>query len=220
MRQKSGPVREPATQVLKNIRRATRRHFSAEDKIRIVLEGLRGEDSIAELCRREGIVQNLYYRWSKDFLEHDRRGRDLPVWQGCRVIAQGEVFLMNWDEPESLDSRYFGPIPLSAIVGPNQYGLSRRNDHALAPQIPRRSLIDHRPHLSPFRPTSDTPPHAMAVENMLSDCPKIEPARNWAACAGQPQGHRRPGLRGDASTAIGVNLHGPRDPDRRLRAQR
>jgi len=51
MRQKSGPVKEPATQVLKSIRRATRRHFSAEDKIRIVLEGLRGEDSIAELCR-------------------------------------------------------------------------------------------------------------------------------------------------------------------------
>jgi transposase len=73
MRQKSGPVKEPATQVLKNIRRATRRHFSAEDKIRIVLEGLRGEDSIAELCRREGIVQNLYYRWSKDFLEAGKK---------------------------------------------------------------------------------------------------------------------------------------------------
>jgi transposase len=68
MRQKSAPVKEPATQVLKAIRRATRRQFSAEDKIRIVLEGLRGEDSIAELCRREGIVQNLYYRWSKEFL--------------------------------------------------------------------------------------------------------------------------------------------------------
>ena len=53
--------------------RATRRHFSAEDKIRIVLEGLRGEDSIAELCRREGIVQNLYYRWSKDFLEAGKK---------------------------------------------------------------------------------------------------------------------------------------------------
>src|SRR5260221_3944921 len=69
MRQKSVPEKEPATEVVKKIRRATRRHFSAEDKIRIVLEGLRGEDSIAELCRREGIVQNLYYRWSKDFLE-------------------------------------------------------------------------------------------------------------------------------------------------------
>jgi len=68
MRQKSEPVREPAEQVVKDIRRATRRHFSAEDKIHIVLDGLRGEDSIAELCRREGIVQNLYYRWSKEFL--------------------------------------------------------------------------------------------------------------------------------------------------------
>ena len=64
MRQKSGPAKEPAEQVIKTIRRATRRQFSAEEKIRIVLDGLRGEDSIAELCRREGIVQNLYYRWS------------------------------------------------------------------------------------------------------------------------------------------------------------
>ena len=56
-----------------DIRRATRRQFSAEEKIRIVLEGLRGEESIAELCRREGIVQNLYYRWSKDFLEAGKR---------------------------------------------------------------------------------------------------------------------------------------------------
>ena len=54
-------------------RRATRRQFSAEEKIRIVLDGLRGEDSIAELCRREGIVQNLYYRWSKDFLEAGKK---------------------------------------------------------------------------------------------------------------------------------------------------
>ena len=73
MRQKSGPVRAPAEQVVKDIRRATRRHFSAEEKIRIVLEGLRGEDSIAELCRREGIVQNLYYRWSKEFLEAGKK---------------------------------------------------------------------------------------------------------------------------------------------------
>jgi transposase-like protein len=72
------PVKEPATQVLKNIRRATRRHFSAEDKIRIVLEGLRGEDSIAVLCRREGIVQNLYYRWSKDFLEAGKKRLAAP----------------------------------------------------------------------------------------------------------------------------------------------
>src|SRR5262245_56793015 len=63
----------PATQVVKNIRRATRRHLSAEDKIRIVLVRLRGEDSIAHLCRPEAIVQNLYYRWSKDFLEAGKK---------------------------------------------------------------------------------------------------------------------------------------------------
>jgi transposase len=73
MRQKSVPVRAPADQVMKDIRRATRRHFSAEEKIRIVLDGLRGEDSIAEVCRREGIVQNLYYRWSKEFLEAGKK---------------------------------------------------------------------------------------------------------------------------------------------------
>ena len=49
--------------------------------------------------------------------ERDRRGRALPAWQGCRTIVDGEVFLMNWDEPASLDSRYFGPIPISAIIG-------------------------------------------------------------------------------------------------------
>ena len=69
MGQKSGPAKEPAEQVIREIRRSTRRRFSAEEKIRIVLSGLRGEDSIAELCRREGIVQNLHYRWSKEFLE-------------------------------------------------------------------------------------------------------------------------------------------------------
>jgi transposase len=73
MRQKSVPTKEAADQVIKGIRRATRRHFSAEDKIRIVLEGLRGEASIAELCRREGIVENLYYRWSKEFLEAGKK---------------------------------------------------------------------------------------------------------------------------------------------------
>jgi transposase len=69
---KSAP-KAPAERVVKDIRRATRRHFSAEDKIRIVLEGLRGEDSIAELCRKEGIAQSLYYTWSKEFMEAGKR---------------------------------------------------------------------------------------------------------------------------------------------------
>ena len=58
---------------VKDIRRKTRRKFSSEEKIRIVLDGLRGEYSIAELCRKEGINNNLYYRWSKDFLEAGKR---------------------------------------------------------------------------------------------------------------------------------------------------
>ena len=73
MRPKSSSAKKPAGQVVKNIRRATRRHFPAEDKIRIVLDGLRGDDSIAELCRREGIAQSLYYVWSKEFLEAGKR---------------------------------------------------------------------------------------------------------------------------------------------------
>lgn len=70
---KNSPVKASAERVVKDIRRQTRRHFSAEDKIRIVLDGLRGEDSIAELCRREGISQSLYYTWSKEFMEAGKR---------------------------------------------------------------------------------------------------------------------------------------------------
>ncbi len=73
MRAKSSSAKKPAEQVVKDIRRATRRHFSAEDKIRIVLDCLRGDDSIAELCRKEGIAQSLYYVWSKEFMEAGKR---------------------------------------------------------------------------------------------------------------------------------------------------
>ena len=59
--------------IVREIKRKTRRKFSAEEKIRIVLEGLRGEETIAELCRREGISPNLYYNWSKEFLEAGKR---------------------------------------------------------------------------------------------------------------------------------------------------
>jgi transposase len=61
--------KDSVEKTVRNIRRQTRKKYSAEDKIRIVLEGLRGETTIAELCRREGINSNLYYRWSKEFLE-------------------------------------------------------------------------------------------------------------------------------------------------------
>jgi transposase-like protein len=73
MTERNGRQPDGAEKLVRDIRRATRRHFSAEEKIRIVLEGLRGEDSIAELCRKEGIAQNLYYRWSKEFLEAGKK---------------------------------------------------------------------------------------------------------------------------------------------------
>ena len=73
MNPRSLSAKKPAGQAMKDIRRATRRHFSAEDKIRIVLDGLRGEDSIAEICRKEGIAQSLFYTWSKEFMEAGMR---------------------------------------------------------------------------------------------------------------------------------------------------
>ena len=63
----------PTEKKIKEIRRQTRKKYSAEEKIRIVLEGMRGEESIAELCRREGIHANLYYNWSKEFLEAGKK---------------------------------------------------------------------------------------------------------------------------------------------------
>jgi transposase len=73
MRQKPTTMTSPSERLVKNIRRATRKHYSAEEKIRVVLDGLRGESSIAELCRREGIAEGLYYSWSKEFLEAGKR---------------------------------------------------------------------------------------------------------------------------------------------------
>ena len=73
MRPKSSTPETPSERLVRDIRRATRKQYSAEEKIRIVLDGLRGEVSIAELCRREGIAESLYYSWSKEFLEAGKR---------------------------------------------------------------------------------------------------------------------------------------------------
>jgi len=79
---------DDAEKAVRDIRRATRRHFSAEDKVRIVIAGLRGEDSVAELCRKEGINQNLYYRWSTEFLE---AGKKRPAGDTAREATSDEV---------------------------------------------------------------------------------------------------------------------------------
>jgi transposase len=73
MRQKSKIEKASTEQSVRDIRRQTRKRHSAEEKIRIVLEGLRGEESIASLCRREGIAESLYYSWSKEFLEAGKK---------------------------------------------------------------------------------------------------------------------------------------------------
>jgi transposase len=88
MREKSTRAESPSERLVKTIRRATRKHYSAEEKIRIVLDGLRGESSIAELCRREGIAEGLYYSWSKEFLE---AGKKRLAGDTARQASSGEV---------------------------------------------------------------------------------------------------------------------------------
>ncbi len=88
MRHKSGPRGTASEKAIKDILRATRKHYSAEEKIRIVLDGLRGEETIAELCRREGIAQSLYYSWSKEFLE---AGKKRLAGDTARAASTGEV---------------------------------------------------------------------------------------------------------------------------------
>ena len=73
MRQKSMSPKDPAEKAVRDIRRKTRKQYSVEEKIRIVVSGLRGEESIAALCRREGIAESLYYSWSKEFLEAGKK---------------------------------------------------------------------------------------------------------------------------------------------------
>ena len=68
--------KKSSERLVRDIKRITRRKYSSEEKIRIVIEGMRGEVSIAELCRKEGIAQNLYYRWSKDFMESGKKRLD------------------------------------------------------------------------------------------------------------------------------------------------
>jgi transposase len=91
MRHKSGTGKVPAEQVIKDNRRATRKQYSAE-KIRIVLEGLRGEESIAALCRREGIAESLYYNWSKEFLE---AGKKRLAGDTARAATSDEVKMLR-----------------------------------------------------------------------------------------------------------------------------
>ena len=88
MRQRTEVTKPSSEKVIKDIRRVTRKQYGAEEKIRIVLDGLRGEDSIAALCRREGIAESLYYNWSKEFLE---AGKRRLAGDTARAATSGEV---------------------------------------------------------------------------------------------------------------------------------
>ena len=130
MKQKSGPDKAPAEQVVKDIRRQTRRQYSAEEKIRIVLEGLRGEENISELCRREGIAASMYYGWSKEFLE---AGKRRLAGDTARNSKNALAVL-----PKSMGaSRPFG----RAIGSSNSRPKPARDDYLAPP--PARNVISH-----------------------------------------------------------------------------
>lgn len=92
MRQKTEVTKPSAEKVIKDIWRITRKQYGAEEKIRIVLDGLRGEESIAALCRREGIAESLYYNWSKEFLE---AGKKRLAGDTARAATSDEVKVLR-----------------------------------------------------------------------------------------------------------------------------
>jgi transposase len=113
MRQTTGTRKSTGEKLVKDIKRATRKHYSSKEKIRVVLDGLRGEDSIAELCRREGISQGIYYKWSKDVME-----------AGKRRLAGDTARAANTDEVKDLRRETRGPGMVKPILRP-EYQLQR-----------------------------------------------------------------------------------------------
>ena len=119
MRQKSGTRESSSERLVKNIRRVTRKQYSSEEKIRIVLDGLRGECSIAELCRREGIAESLYYSWSKEFLE---AGKRRLAGDTARAATSSEVTDLRRDD---LPTRTGTPFTPTLSPTPARPGLAR-----------------------------------------------------------------------------------------------
>jgi len=138
MRQKAGSDKPSAEKVVKDIRRATRKHYGAEEKIRIVLEGLRGEESIAALCRREGIAESLYYNWSKEFLE---AGKKRLAGDTARAATTDEVRQLRREArdlkevvaEQALELRLlkktYGPPRLQEVSDGTDCGLQKRIRH-------------------------------------------------------------------------------------------
>jgi transposase len=115
---------------VREIRRKTRRKFAPEEKVRIVLEGLRGEQSISELCRREGIASNLYYRWSKDFLE-----------AGKKQLAGDTIREATSDEVKDLRAEN---RELKEVVAEEDRHAARRAHRPRQPRTPRLCRLERR----------------------------------------------------------------------------
>jgi transposase len=131
--------KESVEAAVRTIRRVTRKKYSAEEKVRIVLEGLRGETSIAALCRREGIPSNLYYRWSKDFLE---AGKQRLVGDSERQADSHQVTEMR-AELEQLKQLVAELSLKNRVLKKACWARSRRGTNDAA--LPSREARDHRP---------------------------------------------------------------------------
>ena len=142
MRQKSMTIKDTAEKAVRDIRRKTRKQYSAEEKIRVVLEGLRGEESIAALCRREGIAESLYYSWSKEFLE---AGKKRLAGDTSRQATSVEVKGLRSEMRDMKDSKVIVAINKDAeapIFGIADYGLSTDLFQAIPEIIKELDLLN------------------------------------------------------------------------------
>ena len=144
-------TKSPGEKIVKDIKRATRKQYSSEEKIRIVLDGLRGEDSIAELCRREGISQGLYYKWSKDFMEAGKKRLAGDTARAANSVSLGSgqnLGVYTATVAFETDRR---PSRTAALVTATLW--APRGDHLMRLRLPIRAF-----------PMSSTQPSAREVE--------------------------------------------------------
>jgi transposase-like protein len=132
MRHTNGTRKSPGEKIVKDIKRATRKQYSSEEKIRIVLDGLRGEDSIAELCRREGISQGVYYKWSKDFME---AGKKRLAGDTARAATTDGDALVNMVKTQPAILSKISPDQIASMDNPYWFGqLIKTSDGKLSQQ--------------------------------------------------------------------------------------
>jgi transposase len=158
MRQKSNSTPVTSEKLVRDIRRATRKQYSAEEKIRIILDGLRGETPIAELCRREGIAESMYYSWSKEFLE---AGKRRLAGDTTRAATTDEVKQLRREAQDLKEVGRAGPrgellrsLFAAALVATSLSPLAR--SPASADQYAARDGFDSRPSAKLTVPSGDS----------------------------------------------------------------